>query len=90
MSKVVVIGTGTMRVGIAAGFLACGTNIVILGRSAKKAADCIQSIKSCANSIHTEWSASKPTLQSGDIQNWQDWNDVDFVIETVSELLPLK
>jgi 3-hydroxybutyryl-CoA dehydrogenase len=29
-------------------------------------------------------------LQSGDIETWQDWNDVDFVIETVSEQLQLK
>ena len=56
MSKVVVIGTGTMGVGIAAGFLASGANIVMLGRSSEKALACLDSIQSCANSINTEWS----------------------------------
>jgi len=37
MSKVVVIGTGTMGVGIAAGFLACGAKTIILGRDQAKA-----------------------------------------------------
>lgn len=90
MSKVVVIGTGTMGVGIAAGFLASGANIVMLGRSSEKALTCLDSIQSCANSINTEWSKTNPSLQSGGIETWQDWNDVDFVIETVSEKLQLK
>lgn len=90
MSKVVVIGTGTMGVGIAAGFLASGTNIIVLGRSAEKAAACLESIQLSANSINTEWPKQNPSLQSDTITTWQDWNDVDFVIETVSEQLQLK
>ena len=90
MSKVVVIGTGTMGVGIAAGFLAHGTNTVVLGRSAEKALACLDSIKVCANSISADWLKLNPSLESGNIETWQDWNDVDFVIETVSEQLQLK
>ena len=37
MGKVVVIGSGTMGVGIAAGFLAYGTDTIILGRTKEKA-----------------------------------------------------
>ena len=69
MSKVVVIGSGIMGVGIAAGFLASGANIVMLGRNSEKALACLDSIKSYAESINTEWSKANPTLQSGSIEN---------------------
>ena len=90
MSKVVVIGTGTMGVGIAAGFLACGASTVILGRSAEKAVACLESIKSCASSINPDWLKLNPQLLSGSIEGWQDWDDIDLVLETVSEQLALK
>jgi 3-hydroxybutyryl-CoA dehydrogenase len=90
MSKVVVIGTGTMGVGIAAGFLANGTETIILGRSPEKASACMDAIKACADSINPAWSQNNPALISGSIQAWQDWDAVDLVIETVSEQLQLK
>ena len=90
MSKVVVIGTGTMGVGIAAGFLASGADIIILGRSAEKASGCLDAIRSCADSINPAWAKQNPTLHSGPIADWQDWDSVDLVIETVSEQLELK
>jgi len=90
MSKVVVIGTGTMGVGIAAGFLASGADTVILGRSAEKALASLDPIKACAQSINPGWLDSNPQLQSGQIEIWQDWAEVDLVIETVSEQLNLK
>jgi 3-hydroxybutyryl-CoA dehydrogenase len=90
MSKVVVIGTGTMGVGIAAGFLASGADTVILGRSTEKALACLDSIRSCAHSINPEWPKSNPQLQSCSIDEWQDWSGVDLVIETISEHLQLK
>jgi 3-hydroxybutyryl-CoA dehydrogenase len=90
MSKVVVIGTGTMGVGIAAGFLANGTETIILGRSPEKARACMDAIKACADSINPAWSQNNPALISGSIQAWQDWDAVDLVIETVSEQLQLK
>ncbi|QWE08254.1 3-hydroxyacyl-CoA dehydrogenase NAD-binding domain-containing protein [Polynucleobacter ibericus] len=90
MSKVIVIGTGTMGVGIAAGFLASGADIVILGRAAEKALACLDSIQSCAQSINPDWSNKNPKLVSGSIDEWQDWDEVDLVIETISERLELK
>lgn len=90
MSKVVVIGTGTMGVGIAASFLASGVETIILGRSPEKALACLQDIKSCADSVNPNWSEQNPALRSGSIESWQDWDAVDLVIETVSEQLQLK
>lgn len=90
MSKVVVIGTGTMGVGIAAGFLASGSDIVILGRSVEKALACLNLIQSCAQSINPDWSDLNPQLHSGSIDEWQDWDGVDLVIETISENLEQK
>ena len=90
MSKVVVIGTGTMGVGIAAGFLACATDIIILGRNPEKTTGSLGAIKTCANSINTAWSKQNPSLVAGDLEIWNDWGDVDLVIETVSENLQLK
>ena len=90
MSKVVVIGTGTMGVGIAAGFLASGANTVILGRSTEKALTSLDAIKTCASSINPDWPKPISSLQSGNLDTWQDWDDVDLVIESVSEQLQLK
>jgi len=90
MSKVIVIGTGTMGVGIAAGFTASGADIVILGRSVEKALACLDSIQSCTQSINQNWSDLNPQLHIGSIDEWQDWNGVDLVIETISEHLEQK
>ena len=90
MSKVVVIGTGMMGVGIAASFLASGANTIILGRSAEKAISCLDAIRLCADSINPVWAKQNPALQSGSIEEWQDWDAVNLVIETVSEQLELK
>jgi len=90
MSKVIVIGTGTMGIGIAAGFIASGSDIVILGRSPEKAAACLDSIQSCAQSINPDWPDLNPQLQIGSIDKWQDWDGVDLVIETISEHLEQK
>ena len=79
-----------MGVGIAAGFLASGANIVILGRSTEKALACLESIQLCAQSINPNWSELNPQLLSGSIDEWQDWDGVDLVIETISEHLELK
>ena len=90
MSKVVVIGTGTMASGIAAGFIASGTDIVILGRTTEKALACVDDIRSYADSINPKWSRTNPQIQSGCFESWEDWVGVDLVIETVSEQLDLK
>ena len=38
MKKVVVLGAGTMAVGIAAGFISSGYGVILLGRNVERAA----------------------------------------------------
>jgi len=90
MSKVVVIGTGTMGVGIAAGFMASGTETIILGRDQAKADSAFKAIEACADTIDPKWRELGGTLTGGTIANWNDWANTDFVIETVSERMDLK
>ena len=90
MSKVVVIGSGTMGVGIAAGFLAYGTDTIILGRTQEKAEKCLEAIQACANSINPTWQTLGASLLAGSIPDWNDWQDTALVIETISERLDLK
>ena len=79
-----------MGVGIAAGFLVSGADTIILGRNREKASACLESIKLCASSINPHWPQLHPQLLSGSIEDWQDWEDIDLVLETVSEQLALK
>lgn len=90
MGKVVVIGSGTMGVGIAAGFLAYGTDTIILGRTQEKAENCFEAIRTCATSINPEWQKLGVSLLAGCITDWNDWQDTVLVIETISERLDLK
>ena len=79
-----------MGAGIAGGFLAYGTDTVILGRTQAKAEACFDAIKACANSINAEWPQLGGQLLAGSISEWSDWTDTDLVIEKVSERLDLK
>ena len=90
MSKVIVMGTGTMGVGIAAGFLACGAKTIVLGRDEEKAKSIFASIEACSDAIDPLWRSKSGQLFAGSIADWTDWTDIDFVIETVSERLDLK
>ena len=90
MAKVVVIGTGTMGIGIAAGFLAYGTDTVILGRTQEKAQKCFEATQACANSINPEWQQLGASLLAGSIAQWNDWENTALIIETISERLDLK
>ena len=90
MSKVVVIGTGTMGVGIAAGFLVYGAKTIILGRDQAKADGTFKAVQACADAIDLKWRDLGGQLIGGTIAGWSDWADTDFVIETVSERMDLK
>ena len=79
-----------MGAGIAGGFLAYGTDTVILGRTQAKAEACFDAITACANSINAEWSKLGGQLLAGSISEWNNWTDTNLVIETVSERLDLK
>jgi 3-hydroxybutyryl-CoA dehydrogenase len=86
--RITVLGTGTMALGIAAGFIAENCTVTVLGRTAEKAKDCLQKARTLADSMKTN--DQRLAHQSGAISQWTKWSDSDFVIETVSEDLALK
>ncbi|MFM1758920.1 MAG: hypothetical protein RLY75_190 [Pseudomonadota bacterium] len=97
MNYVAVIGTGIMAAGIAAGFLAQSIPVVILGRSKDKADACLDKALTLAQKIGisgTYASQSQDTIKGGQktevLENWSNWNECDWVIETVAENLALK
>ena len=90
MSKVIVIGTGTMGVGIAAGFLAFGANTILLGRDLEKAKLSLSKVEECTDSINPAWRESDAQLIAGTIADWSGWENTDLIIETISERLELK
>ncbi|MEI7532109.1 MAG: 3-hydroxyacyl-CoA dehydrogenase NAD-binding domain-containing protein [Betaproteobacteria bacterium] len=90
MSKVVVIGTGIMGVGIAAGFLAHGAQTILLGRDKSKAEAVFPNIEACAKAINPNFKSNPDLLIGGKIADWNDWSNTDLIIETVSERMDLK
>jgi 3-hydroxybutyryl-CoA dehydrogenase len=86
MRKIVVVGTGTMAAGIAAGFMAEQYSVVILGRSVEKANSCLA--KGLALSQGTGSTATHH--QTGLIDTWDAWDNCVWVIETVTENLAIK
>lgn len=90
MSKVVVMGTGTMGVGIAASFLAYGAKTILLGRDFNKAEFILSRVEACADAINPTWRDSGAQLIAGSIADWSDWQNTDLLIETISERLDLK
>ena len=97
MKSVAVIGTGIMGAGIAAGFIAQNIPVVILGRSKEKSDACLDKSITLAKKIGmtgvnaTKSDSDIQQLQSiGILEEWQDWNQCCWVIETVAESLELK
>ena len=97
MKTVAVIGTGIMGAGIAAGFIAQNIPVAILGRSKDKADACLDKALALAKKIgRTGDNATKEEADirrqqsTGILEDWQDWNQVSWVIETVAENLELK
>lgn len=86
--RITVLGTGTMALGIAAGFIAENCTVTVLGRTKEKAQDCLTKAKSAADSLKSN-DQSLPH-QAGVIHDWSDWANADLIIETVSEDLALK
>ena len=86
MRKVVVIGSGTMAAGIAAGFIAEHYSVVVLGRSLEKADACL------AKGISLSHGAGSTEIhhQTGLIDSWDAWDNCVWVIETVTENLAIK
>ena len=97
MKYVTVIGTGIMGSGIAAGFIAKSIPVVILGRSKEKADACLDKAitlaakigLSGANSLK-ESAAIRATQTTEILENWTNWSDCEWIIETIAENLELK
>ena len=97
MKSVAVIGTGIMGAGIAAGFIAKDIPTVILGRSKDKGDTCLDKAIALAKKIGmSKDNAAKndsdiKKLQFvGILEDYQNWKQCSWVIETVAENLELK
>jgi 3-hydroxybutyryl-CoA dehydrogenase len=97
MKSVAVIGTGIMGAGIAAGFIAQNTPVIILGRTKEKADACLDKAIALAKKIGMvgdnatkEEADIKKQQFVGILEDWQDWSQCSWVIETVAETLELK
>ena len=97
MKSVAVIGTGIMGAGIAAGFIAKDIPTIILGRSEEKADACLDKAITLAKKIGmskdnaTKSDSEIKKLQFvGTLEDWQNWEQCSWVIETVAENLELK
>lgn len=91
MERVVVIGTGTMAAGIAAGFMAAGLPVVVLGRDAAKAQSVLDSSVTLARTLPAAGAGLREDGHAaGEIARWDDWQGVAWVIETVKEDYELK
>jgi 3-hydroxybutyryl-CoA dehydrogenase len=94
---VAVIGSGIMAAGIAAGFIAQSIPVVILGRSREKADTCLEKAILLASKIgmvgpNTQKDASslKAEQSTAVLEDWSNWDQCVWVIETVAENLALK
>ena len=90
MKKVVVVGTGIMAVGIAAGFLATNMSVILLGRSKSRADEFVNEIEQLTSTINPNWQDTGAQVITGEMNTWSDWDEVVWVIETVSEDMALK
>lgn len=92
-----IIGTGTMAAGIAAGFIAHGMPVAILGRSKEKSDSCLKKAIALAINIglHSEkTSQDLASIEAAQVSavftEWDKWDQCSYIIETVSENLALK
>ncbi|RYZ12119.1 MAG: 3-hydroxyacyl-CoA dehydrogenase [Comamonadaceae bacterium] len=91
MSKMVVVGTGTMADGIGAGFLQAGYEVVFLGRDEARTRGAAERSIGIAQALGAvAGRAALGSASTGTIDGWNDWDRVDWVVETVAEDLPLK
>ncbi|MFZ4062444.1 MAG: 3-hydroxyacyl-CoA dehydrogenase NAD-binding domain-containing protein [Polynucleobacter sp.] len=97
MRYVAVIGTGTMAAGIAAGFIAQSIPVVLLGRSKEKSDACLDRAIALAEKIglngsyaQKDHAAIKANQNYDILENWSNWTQCQWVIETITENLELK
>ncbi len=89
LDRIVIVGSGTMAVGIAAGFIHAGMEVVVLGRDSQRAADCLQQAAKLAQTLPGGVSAPA-SMASGVITDFDEWQGSSWVIETVAEDFDLK
>jgi len=77
-------------VGIAAGFLANGHSVILLGRSKERAESQLGEIAQVTKEINPDWTPESCPIIFGSITEWDDWQDVIWVIETIKEDMALK
>ena len=90
MEKIVVIGTGTMAVGIGAGFIDAGMPVVFLGRDMGRAEATLAAAAKTAAALAAGAAREAVAASIGLIDSWNDWAGVSWVIETVAEDFELK
>lgn len=88
MEKIVVAGTGTMAVGIAAGFIDAGFDVIVLGRSVDKASRALADAHRTADALNA--ASTRRDGVAGRLDDWNDWAGVVWVIESVVEDFDLK
>ena len=97
MRYIAVIGTGIMASGIAAGFIARSMRVVILGRSKEKSDACLDKAITLATKIgltgvnsQLDHAAIRTAQTSAVFEDWKNWSDCEWIIETITENLVLK
>ena len=97
MKNVVIVGTGTMAAGIAAGFISQSVPIAILGRNKEKSKACLKKAILLSKKIDISGAnADKDDIElevsqnHGELSSWQNWDQSQWIIETVAEDMPLK
>ena len=97
MKNVVIVGTGTMAAGIAAGFISQSVPIAILGRNKEKSTACLKKAILLSKKIGISGAnADKDDIElevsqnHGELSSWQNWDQSQWIIETVAEDMPLK
>ena len=86
-----------MASGIAAGFIAKSIPVVVLGRSKEKADVCLNKAVTLAiniglvgtNSLQDS-SAIRSKQTTAILEDWSNWSDCEWIIETITENLELK
>lgn len=87
-NTIVVIGSGNMGAGIAAIFSAAGHTVVLLGRDVPRLQARLPAISALASTLQP--AAQHGSLSAADLNEWNDWDGVALVIETISEDLAAK
>jgi 3-hydroxybutyryl-CoA dehydrogenase len=90
MEKIVVIGTGTMAVGIGASFIDAGMDVVFLGRTEGKCQAASSAARQAAELLAGGAVRAPVSVTVGLINAWDNWHGVTWVIETVAEDFELK